>query len=293
MHTPEEPRRIDRGVVAFLDVLGTKGVPSGQPAVEYAKQLLAFREFSDREVHGTVGLIRSFFAVMTDNPSLAEESVDHFSDSLYLWVPIDPGREFEAVDEIARVLIHLFHYGLAHQLPLRGAVSIGPFVAGKGVFVGAAVAEAVEWERVAQWSGVLFAPSATSPVIRTAADPSQRARLTNFAWANVPTRDFTIASGARLLALAWPRYPPDDLRDRIERLYLSNPLPLDVSAKYLNTQIFLDDVREPEEGDDVPGPSEAEKAIVRLIWGDRGSTAGTPGTNGAAGLADVHIGGVR
>ena len=268
---------IERGVVAYLDVLGTKGVPSGPLAVDYARRLSAFHDFAESQVMGAMGLLRSFFAVIAESPSLAEESVDHFSDSLYLWVPIDEGKDFVAVEEIAGVLIRLFHYGLAHKLPIRGGVSIGPFVAGKGIFIGEAVAEAVEWERVAQWSGVLFAPSATSPVIREENNPSMRDHLSDFAWCHVPMKDSPIRSGAELLALAWPNYPPEDLRDRIERLYLAGPLPMEVAAKYINTQGFLDEVRDMVAKGELRPPREADRHIVQAIWdGDTNVTVLPP-----------------
>lgn len=271
------PREIQRGVVAYLDVLGTKGVPSGAAAIDYATRLLGLRKFADSQIKGAMGLLRSFYAVLAEAPGLAEASVDHFSDSTFLWVPIDEGHEFIALSEISAVLVRLVHYGFAHRLPLRGAVSIGSFVVGEGIFVGDAVAEAVEWERLAQWSGVVFAPSASGPVIEQTDKAPEDPRLSDFAWVPVPTRGSPLAPTMNLLTLAWPNYLTDDFRPRIDRMYLSEPMSLEVASKYLNTISYFDEVRSLASSGQIPPPSEAGLQIVRQVWdGDNGVTVLPP-----------------
>jgi hypothetical protein len=232
------------------------------------------------------GLFQSFLGVLTKSPGLAEESVDHFSDSIFLWVPVDPGQEMVALSEISSVLVRLFHYGLAHHLPLRGAVSIGGFVAGDGIFVGDAVAEAVEWERVAQWSGVVFAPSASGPVIELTEKDSMDERLADFAWATVPTRGSPLAPTMELLTLAWPNFLPIDYRPRIDRMYLSQPMSVEVAAKYLNTITYFDEVHQMSTDGEIPPPGTASRLLVQHIWDDEGPDQPPSNATSAPGRSD-------
>ncbi len=185
---------------------------------------------------------------------------------MFLWVPVEPGKEFSALSDLASILIRVFHHGLKSRLPLRGAISIGPFVVDRGIFVGQAVTEAVEWERVGDWSGVILAPSATTPVIRESGKPGGFERPAEFAWAKVPTKGSSVPSGMDLMVLAWPNVGLPTLRERLEEMYISAPLPVDIAVKWIHTMDFVDYIADQVEAGKIKSPNGAYQRLIRVIW---------------------------
>jgi hypothetical protein len=259
-----------RGIVAYLDVLGTKGIPSGRAAVERALGIRGLHAYINSQVSGVNGRFRAaVLGVLRDSSVRSEGTIHQFSDSVFLWVPTRKRQEFSALSDLASVLIRTLHYGLRHRLPLRGGVSIGRFVADEGVILGEAVAEAVEWERVAEWSGVVLAPSATNPVIRELAQPRGLNRTREFAWADVPTKGSPIPSGTELMTLAWPNVDFPSLRGRIDEMYLSTPLPVEAAAKWIHTMEYFDEIARQLVQKEILPAYPSNQRIIRGIWKER------------------------
>ncbi len=266
------PHEVTQGIVAYLDVLGTRGVTSQKDALEHARRIRGLHKFIDDQIGGISGLIRAFFAVLARTPLLSTGNVAQFSDSMFLWVPLEPGNEFLTLSDLTSVLVRVFHYGLKNRLPLRGAVSIGPFVVDEGIFVGEAVAEAVDWERIGDWSGVILAPSATSLVIRELQRGNGYALPAEFAWAKVPTKGSSVPSGTKLMVLAWPNVGLSKLRERLEGMYLSAPLPVDVAVKWIHTMDFVDYVTDQVRAGKIEPPNMAYQKLIGMIWDGRESS---------------------
>jgi hypothetical protein len=266
MSAENGPREFDRGVVAFLDVLGTKSIATTEAALDYVRRLRQMREFVNFQLKGLAGLLRTIFAVISGTPGLVEETAVPFSDSIVIWVPVDKGKDEEAIIEVATVVSHLIHFGLANQLPLRGAISVGPFVADGDVIVGSAIAEAVEWEGIADWSGVLLTPTAASCLRQRPTDDTTRISRELFVSGSVPLKSGTLDPSTELVALAWPNSGPANLKERIVGLYLSKAQPIDVTAKFLNTLGFVDRVQSAKAAGTIPNPGASEESIVRMVW---------------------------
>ena len=87
-------------------------------------------------------------------PSLARLPLNHayFSDTLLMWVPLEPHRVILFLDRLACV----FCEALRLQMPLRGAVSVGQAIMHKpsNTYIGSPIVEAVRLEKEREWTGL-------------------------------------------------------------------------------------------------------------------------------------------
>jgi hypothetical protein len=254
-----------KGIVAYLDVLGTKDLRGESAMLERAKALRDLAAFGRNEVQGPLASVVNFFtSLLTGRPGLAEQQLQPFSDSMMISIPITGDGVLE-LSTLSDLLLKVFHYGMARGLPLRGAVSVGRFIAtADNIFVGEAVNEAVEWEKVAEWSGVVLAPSASSivKIMRKRKDPG--AGL--FVDCDVPVKPGYQGLARDSTVLNWPVYGPPDLAEQVETRYLSEPMPADAAQKMLNTVRFIRTVKKAAEDGTIPPPSKATNLLVLTVW---------------------------
>lgn len=88
----------------------------------------------------------------------------YFSDTIMLWMPLDPLFAGPFIQRCADLLCE----ALTLHVPLRGAVALGEAVMHKasGMYIGEPIIDAHELEEAQEWIGVAFAPSGTwSPFV--------------------------------------------------------------------------------------------------------------------------------
>ncbi len=96
-------------------------------------------------------------------PSLAYLPLNHayFSDTLLVWVPLEPNRVVLFLERLACV----FCEALRLQMPLRGAVSIGQAILHKpsSTYIGNPIVEAARLEKAQEWTGLACGASFKKP----------------------------------------------------------------------------------------------------------------------------------
>lgn len=96
-------------------------------------------------------------------PSLAYLPLNHayFSDTLLMWVPLEPNRVVLFLERLACV----FCEALRLQMPLRGAVSIGQAIMHKpsNTYIGNPIVEAARLEKEQEWTGLACGASFKNP----------------------------------------------------------------------------------------------------------------------------------
>jgi hypothetical protein len=156
---------LDRGYLAFLDVLG-------------------FSAMVSRDRNGEQ--IRRYRDCIKDAITTSEVKSVVFSDSIVLTTDVPTPESFLT---IARACSRLLNDLLQADIALRGAITFGEFSRssiGDSVFVaGHALIDAYEWEKKQDWIGVMIAPSAlrTVPNLGELCQPSNGyTRGSNTSW---------------------------------------------------------------------------------------------------------------
>jgi hypothetical protein len=235
------------GIVVYLDVLGTRrsGVP--ESALEHAQRLSRLREYeitvgqpTEDGLSLAIGVILSLLA---GKNLFFQQKTDQFSDSIFGWVEVNKDVEL-ALSQVIDWSTHVFHFALRQGLLLRGAIAIGSVVRGDGILVGEAANEAYEWESIADWGGIVLAPTACLEARKFRRDNDQGgwARWT-LAQYDVPMKPPYGQLGRHALVVAWPLFGPEELRDRLQRAFGSGPVPAEVSVKHQNTIEFVQWIR--------------------------------------------------
>ena len=153
-----------KGVVVFLDALGTKTVWSRSEPSEYIKAW-----------ESVIGSIRKnakkYDKVTKNDAELPKLNIIAFSDTIILSLShnLDKLKEDPSLFHlnlsnlfIGTILGYPLYKAIIEEgIYLRGVISSGEFYVKKSMIIGPAVEEAAEWYEKPEWFGVSTTPSAT------------------------------------------------------------------------------------------------------------------------------------
>jgi hypothetical protein len=200
-----------KGVVVFLDAVGTKTVWSRNDPSDYMKSwenvLKAFRK-EEKIYRETSDEFRG-----DDDYDFPALSVRAFSDTIILSFshPIDKSekntfwQDCLKIETIGIILaLPLYKAIIEEGIYLRGAISFGEFYITDSMIIGPAVEEAAEWYEKPEWFGISTTPSATYGLELL----KEHGHLSNEFFINY---DVPMKNNQQLnsYALLWPeKYPP-------------------------------------------------------------------------------------
>lgn len=151
-----------KGAFAIIDCLGFKGIwkREGVDPVKLINRLISLEDKFRKHLDLDIGIVK-------DLPSdYVQSNVQLISDSIAISLTFDTDiqdrNRISSVDRLCRIVIRVLNYFLYEDPPLviRGCISFGEHVSTKQFFVGPAVDEAAEQERLAQGAFVWLLPSA-------------------------------------------------------------------------------------------------------------------------------------
>ncbi len=236
----------ERGAVAFLDILGTKGVHEDR----VLREEVAIRQelVSDlvADVSGRVFKeIGSFLHRWGKNASDAladSETVERdalaFSDSIVVLarrVLSPEGVIGVLANELSEVVLKAARKGVF----LRGAIAYGDFYLGKdaSILLGPAVVDAHEWSEAADWIGVCLTPSALYAWKSFGAPEGSAIRERMVPLKEGPRRMGVVDWADKLRA---DSEALDSLRRELMAAFAKRPISIRDEAKYRNTLSFLE-----------------------------------------------------
>ena len=152
-----------KGIVVFLDALGTRTIWSRKDPAEYIKSwenvVKAFSKEKESYEKRSENLKKDL--------DLGNLNVRAFSDTIILSLshPADKFKENTSYPfdlNIGIILIAPLYKAIIKEgIYLRGVISFGEFYMTDSIIIGPAVEEAAEWYEKAEWFGVSTTPSAT------------------------------------------------------------------------------------------------------------------------------------
>lgn len=228
------------GAIALLDVLGWKGIWQRNPnAID---ELLA-------EVENMAGKAKAIstretkVSLLEDRYKSIRPDVFSLSDTIAITVEgdVEPALEF-----IGQICGQLVNSTIFKGLPLRGAISYGPYLKRQNAMVGKAVDEVASWYEQADWIGVFVTPSAmlrfpSSPEYLPVICPRYAVPLKSAQRREFYCVDWTFWS----IASPNTREKMEERRGKIvEALLELGPLIPEVANKVLNTLDFFDAMME-------------------------------------------------
>lgn len=94
----------------------------------------------------------------------------YFSDTILMWVPLERMYADAFVSHCATFVCE----ALAMNVPIRGAIALGEAVMDRetGTYIGMPIVEAASCEKIQEWLGVAYAPSATWPPFMAEVHPN-------------------------------------------------------------------------------------------------------------------------
>jgi hypothetical protein len=94
----------------------------------------------------------------------------YFSDTIFMWVPLERVFADAFVSHCATFVCE----ALAMGVPVRGAIALGDAVMDRhtGTYIGMPIVEAASCEKLQEWLGVAYAPSATWPPFMAEVHPN-------------------------------------------------------------------------------------------------------------------------
>jgi hypothetical protein len=157
---PAYKPEITRVILGFFDVLGfSKRVETEGPEKTAALYHTLIETTVKKEAARALGLVSDG----TGNRYPAAFSLDvqtaYFSDTIFMWVPLERVFADAFVSHCATFVCEALNMGV----PIRGAIALGEAVMdrGTGTYIGMPIVEGAACEKVQEWLGVAFAPSAT------------------------------------------------------------------------------------------------------------------------------------
>lgn len=144
--------KTELGAVAFLDVLGWKGIwQENRMAIDSLHSLII-------ETRKKATIISLEYAEKhSELRGKTITSVLSISDTIAIFTSAPP---IVAVEIQARICSWLLEYGISQRIPLRGAISYGEYSIKDNIMLGYAVDEAASWHETTDWIGVVITPSA-------------------------------------------------------------------------------------------------------------------------------------
>lgn len=155
---PYRPEKT-RIMLAFFDVLGfSKRVESEGPEQTAALYHQLIETTVKKEASRGLGAVSDG----TGKRYLALFNLDvqtaYFSDTIFMWVPLERVFADAFVNHCATFVCEALNMGV----PIRGAISLGEAVMDRstGTYIGIPIVEGASCEKVQEWLGVAYAPSA-------------------------------------------------------------------------------------------------------------------------------------
>ena len=211
------------GIVALIDMLGTRRPRSPDDEERIHNNWSAFKQYADRLVE--------------EDPGLQDCKVSAFSDTMFVTAK---GNAEPLLGAFGRVAASLIPKSIDLDIPIRGCVAAGKFYeSGQSLFTGPAVSEAASYYERPQWIGISSCPSAYS---RIDGMGSGRACYTKY---DMPLKR-SVEYGA--LVANWPdryNYEHADREEELDRMLvtldrrMAQAADIDASLKWRNTRDFL------------------------------------------------------
>jgi hypothetical protein len=156
---------------AFFDVLGFSKMVAENSADKIADLYDTLIEKTvKKEASRCLGLASDGTGV--SYPALFSLDVKHayFSDTIFMWVPLEKIFAAPFVAHCATFVCEC----LEMEIPVRGVIALGEAVMDEktGTYIGTPIVEGAECEKIQEWLGVAFAPSATWPQFVAEIQPS-------------------------------------------------------------------------------------------------------------------------
>jgi hypothetical protein len=135
------------GAIAFLDILGFKGIWQHRPEQEILDMLLAVPEL----------VKQTYKAPPPDKgwPAVGEPGVTILSDTVIITFESEHPQTLLLMCTIISAILHHF---LKHNIFARGAIGWGRYTQNGPVFLGPAVDDVAMWYEAANWIGVITTP---------------------------------------------------------------------------------------------------------------------------------------
>ena len=192
-----------KGVVVFLDALGTKTVWSRNEPSKYIKAW-------ENVIRSIKENAKVYDEETKDDADFGDLNIIAFSDTIILSLSHNLNKVKENPDLfrsnllISAILLYPLYKAIVEEgIYLRGVISYGEFYVKKSMIIGPAVEEAAEWHEKPEWFGVSTTPSATYGIefLREKGDLSDAVLNESFIGYPVPMKnDLPLKS----YAVLWP-----------------------------------------------------------------------------------------
>ena len=223
-----------KGAVAFLDILGFKGIWATKPEQEILSMLLEIPNVATARYNKPGSTW----------PESHLPEVTILSDTIIVTIESDsPLSVLLLCNIVCDIYIHL----LRQRMFARGAITWGDFTQSGPVFLGPAIDDAAAWHEQADWIGVIATPKSSYFIDRMGNRQfkSGAQQIDPFTKYLVPLKD---GKTINLNALAWPTFLQTGYKDNpdqgIEKTLIGcfseqAPFGRDVHRKYENTLSFV------------------------------------------------------
>ncbi len=158
-HDENESGEIDLGTGRFQTTLGRATAVVGSTGYIAVLDVLGFKALVASDINNT-GVIRYLQIIETALDNTAIQTIV-FSDSIILALH---GTEPEHLRALCEACSNLMYALLTHEIPVRGAISYGPFatsnIGGSAFIAGKPIIDAYEFEQKQDWIGIMLTPTA-------------------------------------------------------------------------------------------------------------------------------------
>jgi hypothetical protein len=230
-----------KGAVAFLDILGFKGIWQSRGADDVLSLLNSVPEL----------VIQTYKQPPPEKnwPESSEPSITILSDTIVITIKSnEPHCILLLVDIINKILVE-FH---RNNIFLRGSVGYGEYIQSGNTYIGPVIDDVAEWHEKADWIGIISTPK-TNYLLDTFSTITfgvNNYKVASFLKYEVPIKGNL---SANLYCLNWPGFmqasfnesPQKGLKSKVriamENLFSKQPeFNISVLKKYENTLNFID-----------------------------------------------------
>lgn len=135
------------GAVAFLDILGFKGIWQNRPEADVLKLIT-----------DVPGIVKSTYSQPPPEqkwPSSLPPEITVLSDTFVITIE---SAEPQCIFLLANLLYKIIQHFLSQELFIRGAIGWGNYMQEENTFLGPAIDDVAEWYEKADWIGVISTP---------------------------------------------------------------------------------------------------------------------------------------
>ena len=211
------------GAVAFLDVLGMRGIwQQDMNVLKRLHELIQKTIIESKEISDDYSNLAEFQKQKRGQEEITK--IISISDTIAMFTAGDSEKSIEIQ---AKICAWLLEYALLQGLPLRGAISYGEYMVKDNIMIGYAVDEAASWHETTDWIGVVLSPSAQIKVNGNNLEAITEYKHIPF---KIPERNLN-------MCVDW------NVKNRIKLhdiIFSKGPHTPEIAPKYLNTLSFLD-----------------------------------------------------